>query len=137
MKRTPLSKTGKSTYSKLKRHLDSLFSTMIKERDKGMPCIDLCGRKGNYQAGHFRRRELMSTRWHPQNVNGQNEYCNAFDNDGYRHALGIDKRWGEGTADDLFRISQRTKKWDKKELQQLIEATKDYQEYVDVYTKLK
>lgn len=121
---------------KLKRKLDIVFSPIIRERDKGKPCIDGCGRKGE-QAGHFRRRELMATRWHPQNVNGQSAYCNAWDNDGYRHAIGIDKRWGKGTAKKLEFLSRQTKQWSVEELLALIEACKlGYERYCKVYGEL-
>ena len=122
---------------KLKRKLDLLVSARIRERDKGKPCIDLCGKQGTKQAGHFRRRECMQTRWHPWNVNGQNEYCNNWDNDTFRHAKGIDKKWGHGMADYLEHESRRIKNWTIPELLQLIEACKTYEAYEKKYFELQ
>lgn len=126
-----------SEVEKLKRKLDRLFHPMIRLRDQGKPCIDLCGGRGTLQAGHFRRRELRSTRWDYRNVNGQNAYCNAWDNDTFRHAKGIDERWGKGTAQKLDDISKTIKQWTGPELEKLIEATKDYETYVKTYNTMK
>jgi hypothetical protein len=123
--------------SRLRNKLDSVFSLMIRQRDAGKPCIDLCGRPGNKQAGHFRRREIMSTRWDYRNVNGQNEYCNCWANDTYVHAQGIDTRWGDGTAAELQRLSRIHKQWEAKHLQALIEAAPNYKKYVKVYDQLR
>lgn len=126
-----------SEVEKLKRKLDRLFHPMIRLRDQGKPCIDLCGKQGVMQAGHFRRRELRATRWDYRNVNAQTAYCNAWDNDTYRHAKGIDERWGNGTAKKLDDKSKKIKQWTGKELEQLIEATKNYDTYVEVYNTIK
>ena len=137
MKRTPLNRLSKREIPKLKRKADLLNGALVRERDKGKACIDLCGRRGKHQNGHFRRRELMITRYHPNNQNGQTEYCNCWDNDTYRHAKGIDARWGAGTAEYLDKLSRQTKQWDAKELTELIAAMKlGYDEYVDKYVEL-
>jgi hypothetical protein len=79
----------------------------------------------------------MSTRWHPKNVNGQNEYCNSWGNDTYNHAKGIDLRWGQGTAEYLDKLSRQIKQWDARELTALIAAAKlGYRFYIDVYEKI-
>jgi|ERR1700722_3889308 len=137
MKRSRLNPYSKAQIPKLKRKLDIIFSALIRERDAKQPCIDLCEKTGIQQAGHFRIRERMSTRWNPKNVNGQNARCNAWDNDGFRHAKGIDLRWGAGTAEELERISRQIKQWDARELTALIAAAKlGYSYYVDVYQKI-
>src|SRR3990167_3549676 len=100
MKRSPLKKFSPRDLAKAMRKLDILFAPMIRKRDEGKPCIDLCGRAGTKQCGHFRRRELKATRWHYKNSNGQNAQCNLLD-DGYIHAKGIDKRWGKNCAQNL------------------------------------
>jgi len=120
----------------LKKKLDIAFSKMIRERDEGKPCIDGCGKKGTLQAGHFRRRECMATRWHLKNVNGQLEYCNCWDNDLYRHGKGIDQRWGEGTAEHLYKLSGTTKQWTSDELKTMIKATSNIEEYEFIYSNL-
>jgi hypothetical protein len=138
LKRHPTKvKHSKPKRPKLIKKLDLLLGALIRNRDERMPCIDLCGRTGKHQAGHFRRRKLMATRFDPQNVNGQNEYCNAFDNDGFRHAKGIDERWDEGTADELDLKSRETKQWTIPELEELILAAQTgYAEYWTTYYKL-
>lgn len=137
LRRTGLRRTSKNRIPQLIRKLDILFSPYIRKRDARKPCIDLCGRPGKKQAGHFRRRELKSTRFDPRNVNGQNEYCNSWDNDGYRHAQGIDKRWGAGTAAELERISRKTKQWTEKELTNLIAVLQEWPgKYEKEYAKL-
>lgn len=122
--------------SRAKKALDRELSVYIRARDKGKPCIDLCEREGTKQAGHFRRRELMSTRYNPKNMNGQNEYCNSWDNDTYRHGKGIDERWGKGTAEELDKISRKTKQWTLEEIQRLRTALKNGT-YEFEYAKMK
>lgn len=119
------------------RSLDRHFAKLIRKRDQRKPCIDLCGRVGAHQAGHFRDRRHMATRFHPQNVNGQNTYCNCWNNDTYQHAMGIDKRWGQGTAKKLYRLSKTIKQWTVPELQALVKAAKtSMEEYENVYFSL-
>ena len=115
----------KPTVASLTKKLDLVFGAYIRKRDEDLPCIDLCGRWGVHQAGHFRRRELKSTRWNEKNVNGQNAYCNCWDNDTYRHAKGIDKKWGKGTAEMLEKESRKTKQWTVRELEEKIEFYKN------------
>lgn len=92
--------------------LDRYFSIMIRERDKEKPCI-ACGKyHTNYQAGHYRRRELLATRWDYRNVNGEGEGCNMGhkrkygikDMDVYRENL--NNRWGAWTAEALYERSK-------------------------------
>lgn len=142
MKRTTLKSGPWRKYTqvetvKLKKKLDTLFSALIRERDKDLPCIDLCGKDYPVkQCGHFRRRELMSTRWNPKNSNGQNMTCNYFasrSNDIYRHSLGIDERWGAGMSKKIYQLSEKQKQWTGTELESLISAAK--QGYEGFYTK--
>ena len=122
---------------KLKKKLDLAVSKLVHERDKGKPCIDGCGRKGE-QSGHFRRRELMSTRWNPQNQNLQSAYCNYWLNGReYEYAIGLDKKFGAGTSKKIYKLSQKTKQWEVWELAELIEACKaGYEIYVEAYDKI-
>ena len=66
-------------------------------------------------AGQYRRRELMATRFHPLNVNREGTGCNRGthsnkrvaqkDMDLYRENL--NNRWGAGTTEFLFKLSQK------------------------------
>jgi Bacteriophage Lambda NinG protein len=89
----------------LKRKLDKLFAALIRQRDCFVMCVS-CGKKPSEQAGHFIKREILSTRWHPWNVNGECRGCNGFDT---RHLIGyyasVEKRYGKGTAEDLMNLS--------------------------------
>jgi len=80
----------------------------------------------------------MMTRFDYRNVNGQNEYCNNWDNDTYRHAKGIDARWGAGVAQQLDLLSHEWCQWSIKELAALVEAAEaGYEEYVEKYDEFR
>lgn len=139
MKRTFLRRQGESDTSKAKRKLDVEFSKMIRARDGGV-CIT-CGKKvegSNYHAGHFRRRECMSTRWDWRNVNGQCSGCNTFRGGlPYEYGLALDKKWGKGTAKQLYKISMKQKQWDIKEIEQLTHAARlGFNAYKQLYGEL-
>ena len=124
MKRTRLNRYGKSKIAKLKRKLDEIFSRYVRKRDKDEGCIS-CGFNGNLQAGHFRRRELMATRWEDKNVNGQCARCNLWLGGAtYEYAKGLDKKYGKGTAEELYKLSQKIKQWSAEELEAMIEKYK-------------
>jgi hypothetical protein len=123
--------------------LDRYFSLMIRERDMGLPCI-LCGKhKPQYEAGHYRMREKQGTRFDPRNVNAECIGCNHSHNTKYGkkdmalYAYNIDQKWGEGTANELFKISMQTKQWDVRELEQLSCAARiGYAVYLQLYNGL-
>lgn len=118
----------KSTMS-LKRKLDKLFSLMIRTRDAELPCV-ACGEFGTLQAGHFVKRKILSTRWHPWNVNGECQGCNGFDT---RHLIGyytnVEKRYGAGTAEVLLKLSRTSWKVLPDQLERLILAADNPQDY--------
>ena len=109
---------------------DDAFSLMIRERDRDEPCI-ACGKEHReWDAGHYRRRELMPTRFHPFNVNKEGRGCNQGhvtkygikDMDLYRE--NIDAKWGAGMADFLYKLSQKIEPWTTDELAQLRSAAR-------------
>ncbi|HLY40455.1 MAG TPA: recombination protein NinG [Terracidiphilus sp.] len=110
---------------------DRAVSLMIRERDRNEPCI-ACGKPHKeYDAGHYRRRELMSTRFHPMNLNREGKGCNRGthntkyamkDMDLYRE--NVDKKWGAGTAQFLYKLSQTIEPWETRELEQLRTAAR-------------
>lgn len=117
---------------------------MIRARDIELPCIS-CGKPHKeYQAGHYRRRELMATRYHPFNVNAEGTGCNLGhvskygikEMDLYRENL--DAKWGAGTADFLFKLSQKSEPWETAELEQLRSAAKhSVAAYAKLYFELR
>lgn len=113
----------------LKRKLDKLFSKMVRARDADLPCVSCRLRRGE-QAGHFVKREILATRWHPWNVNGECSGCNGFDT---RHLIGyyqtIEQRYGGGTAEKLLQLSRVRWKCLPDQLERLILATDNPQDY--------
>ncbi|HKF48305.1 MAG TPA: recombination protein NinG [Terracidiphilus sp.] len=110
---------------------DRAVSLMIRERDANDPCIACNKLHKEYDAGHYRRRELMPTRFHPMNLNHEGIGCNRGthnnkygmkDMDLYRENL--DLKWGAGTAQFLYKLSQIIEPWETKELEQLRSAAR-------------
>jgi hypothetical protein len=55
----------------------------------------------------------------------------------YEFSVAIDKRWGRGTAAELYRCSKQIKQWDVRELEQLLSAAKhSYLVYTQLYDEL-
>lgn len=98
--------------------LDKVFQFYVRLRD-AMPggyckCIS-CGRVVPFdriQAGHFRSRRFMSTRWNEDNVNGECVTCNCMDGDhllDYRRNL--IKKIGEKKVEWIEAYCHETRKW--------------------------
>jgi hypothetical protein len=120
------------------------FSLEIRKRDVEIwgKCIS-CGRKITLEtcdAGHFMPardcgRDLL---FDPVNVNAECKHCNAFDGAhllGY--AEGLDRRYGEGTANTMREIRRAflslgkpLKDWKAAEYADMIKKLKSYQEAV-------
>jgi hypothetical protein len=64
--------------------------------------------------------------------------CNRFEGGRpYEFGIAIDKRWGKGTAARLYKLSQTTKQWEIKELEQLTSAARhSYLAYTQLYDEL-
>lgn len=126
-------KTGRRTIENKKKHteeLDKVFQFYVRLRDS-MPggacrCIS-CGRVVKFdkiQAGHFRSRKHMSTRWNEFNVNGECFVCNCMDGDhliDYRRNL--IRKIGEQKVQWIESYCHETYKWSDFELLIMI---KDY-----------
>lgn len=137
-RRFGLSRYGKSEKAKAIRKLDQALSQLIRERDKDSGCIS-CGRRDvPFDAGHFRRRECMATRFHYQNVNAQCVKENRFEGGKpYEYSLALDKKWGKGTAQKLYKLSQKSVQWEIAELEQLTSAAKhSFLAYQQLYDQL-
>jgi hypothetical protein len=108
------------------KKLDKLFSIYIRTRHaKGeiVECVT-CGVHKHWKevdAGHFRSRRFMSTRWHPTNVQTQCKKCNAWSG-GESYLMGkyIDETHGVGTADELIKLSREITKFTDQDLKDMI-----------------
>lgn len=120
----------KLTPKGLKRKLDAHFRKMIHARDADEPCVS-CWKWHEYkEAGHFLDRRKLSTRWHPWNVNGECVHCNRGDD---AHLIGYTKtitsRYGEGALESLAKVSRINWKPDREQLERLIMACDDPEDY--------
>ena len=74
------------------------------------------------QNGHFMSRKYNSTRFSEVNCNVQCVACNRFDQGRqYEHHLYIEKEYGKGTSDELFKLSRVKKEFKADELEAMIE----------------
>ena len=95
--------------SKLKKELDKWFSLFIRLRDSenGLVQCFTCGKvahykKGGMQNGHFQSRKHLATRFCEINCQPQCVGCNMFrSGEQFKFALGLDAKYGDGTALDL------------------------------------
>lgn len=111
----------------LRRKLDLAFNAMIRERDASDLCIS-CKKGAVEQAGHLIHAGLstrLSTRWHPQNVNGQCISCNHFKSGNLvEYTLNVDLKYGAGTAAKLRHLSRISWKPNREALEKLLESAK-------------
>ena len=118
--------------TKLIKKLDKIFSIWVRRKDsvdEEASCFT-CGCRRNFKeihAGHFMSRKYMATRWSELNVQPQCIKCNIFDNgQQYLFAKNLDKKFGDGTANELHLKSQMLTKFTNDELL----------EKIRLYTKL-
>ena len=79
-------------------------------------------------AGHFQSRGKLSTRWNELNVFQQCKMDNGFKNgEQFKFARQLDADYGEGTAEEIERLSNQPRKWTIAELREML---KDYTERV-------
>jgi len=108
-------------------NLDRNFSTYIRLRDrlKGselIKCIS-CGKIVDWKesdCGHFVNRKHMSTRFLEKNCNAQCRSCNRFDEGNLpEYALGLEKKYGVGTVEQLCIIKHYSVKYSQREIDEL------------------
>jgi len=100
--------------SKLKKELDKFFSLFIRLREatfEGAVQCFTCSRISHYksgmQCGHFQSRRHHATRWNEQNCQIQCIKCNMYQQgEQFRFGLGLDAKYGEGTAEELEFLSK-------------------------------
>jgi hypothetical protein len=118
--------------AKLKKKADTYFSKYIRQRDVDHTgygeCIT-CGRSYHWkdaQAGHFVSRKTNKLRFDERNVNLQCVGCNMFKSgEQWVYGKELDKKYGDGTADELMSKRHETYKFTVTELEEIIEYSKE------------
>ena len=92
-----------------------------------------CGRVKNYklgmQNGHFQSRSFLATRFNEENCQPQCVGCNMFkQGEQYKFALGLDAKYGEGTAEYLEGLARTTIKLSRIDYEEKISYYKSYVE---------
>ena len=127
---------------KLIKKLDKVFSQYVRVKnmdDNGyIECYTCRERKKftNIQAGHFMSRKSYSTRWleEPPNVMPQCVSCNIFKSGmSWEFGKRLDEDFGEGTAEEISRLSKQTVKISSGELESMIEH---YQDLLNNFSEL-
>mgnify|MGYP003119741019 FL=1 len=124
----------KQTRSKLVKKLDTVFSIYIRRKEAidGVATCFTCGKQDHWkklQNGHFQSRKHYSTRWDEINCQVQCAGCNVFRyGEQYKFSLGLDQRYGAGTAEMLLIRAKQVFKISDFEIQDLI---KKYKSFVD------
>jgi len=124
----------KSTRKRLIDKLDKIFSQYIRLRESknhNSKCFT-CGKVDHWkklQNGHFMSRKHLSTRWDETNCQVQCAGCNVFRyGEQYKFSVGLNAKYGDGTADAMLQKSRQTLKIDNAELEAKI---KYYQDLVE------
>jgi hypothetical protein len=100
------------------KRLDNIFSKYIRLRDanrNGMGRCVSCGNlihwKFDAQAGHFIPRGKKAVKFDERNVSAQCVACNNYKYGRtvqYAYSIELDKRFGKGTAEQLYLLSKKT-----------------------------
>jgi hypothetical protein len=128
-----LQKSKKVKESKLKplpkliKDVQQVFNKYIRTRDEGMVCIS-CGSDKANQAGHWISvKQSSALRFHEWNVNLQCAGCNLYlHGNQVMYRVGLVKKIGERAVAELesMYVNNRIKKWDRTELEDLINKYK-------------
>lgn len=123
MRSGPWRKRPQNEHQKAIRLTDVAVAKMIRERDNS--CITCDEVHDAMDCGHFRRREYMSTRFHPMNLNAQGVKENRFEGGRmYEYGMAIDQKYGKGWAEFLNQLSRKIEPWTTEELEQLRSAAR-------------
>ena len=120
----------KLTRSKVVKKLDTVFSQYVRLRDSinEISTCFTCGKEDHWkklQNGHFMSRRHYSTRWDETNCQVQCAGCNVFRyGEQYKFSIGLDQKFGEGTADEMLQRSKQIIKLSTEELEELINKYK-------------
>ena len=112
---------------RLKNKLDVAFSIFIRRRfadHAGNVRCYTCGVTKHWKtvdAGHFQSPGKLSTRWNELNVFQQCKKCNGFKSgEQFKFARALDADYGEGTAEEIERLSNQMRKYSIQELRDLL-----------------
>jgi 5-methylcytosine-specific restriction endonuclease McrA len=112
---------------KLLKETQQVFNKYIRTRDDGMVCIS-CGSDKANQAGHWISvKQSSALRFHEWNVNLQCAGCNLYlHGNQVMYRIGLVNKIGERAVAELeaMYIGQRIKKWDRSELEDIINKYK-------------
>jgi len=124
------------TLTELKAKLDKIFSQYIRLRkadDLGNAKCVTCGTVNHWkklQNGHFMSRRHLSTRWSEDNCQVQCYSCNVMQQGKqYEYAKWLDNTYGKGKADQLLLESKQLRKFDRFELERMIDQYKQEVKY--------
>tara|TARA_R110000787_G_scaffold261999_1_gene367352 strand:- start:21 stop:410 length:390 start_codon:yes stop_codon:yes gene_type:complete len=124
---------------RLKNKIDKVFSIFIRTRfanHAGYTSCYTCGVVKHWRemdAGHFQSRGKLSTRWHELNVFQQCKMDNGFKNgEQFKFARQLDADYGEGTAEEIERLSNQTRKYTIAELRDMLKHYQDKVEELDL-----
>jgi hypothetical protein len=109
----------------LLKKTQTVFNAFIRERDKDYGCIS-CG-AGVTEAGHyFSAGHYSALRFNEINTNGQCTRCNCFLSGNLIHyRSGLIKKYGEQKLMLLESTARRSRKWQRFELEVIINAYKE------------
>jgi len=110
---------------KLLKKVEKVFNAWIRKRDEGKNCIT-CENLGD-QAGHYWPVRYSGVRFDEMNVHIQESGCNKWKHgDQARFRMMLVLRHGEEAVKELDERAIRTqfKKWDRNELNEIIEKYK-------------
>jgi len=121
----------KRTRKNLVKELDRVFSLYVRHSNANLDGLVECATcptvkpVKQMQAGHFQSRGKYATRWELKNVQPQCQGCNIW-KQGEQYAMSkyLDEKYGEGTADEMVRLSNTTVKFTDWELQEMIDDYK-------------
>lgn len=117
-------KTKKKTLAKLKQEVQKLVNKVVRERDKGKPCVS-CGQLKTLQAGHYYPVSgYDGLRFDLDNIHGECAGCNCFDHAHLIHYTeNIPDRIGEERLKDLHEKAKDYKmngyRWTRAELEEI------------------
>tara|TARA_R110000851_G_scaffold332228_2_gene507790 strand:+ start:252 stop:641 length:390 start_codon:yes stop_codon:yes gene_type:complete len=117
----------KPSRSKIVKKLDAIFSQYIRLKDAdylGNTTCFTCGKIDHWkklQNGHFQSRKHYATRWMEKNCQVQCSKCNVFNyGEQFIYSKNLDKKYGDGTAEELYIKSKKIVKYSNNELKEMI-----------------
>lgn len=112
---------------KLLEKTQKVVNSYIRKRDEGLPCIS-CGSMNGNQAGHyFPVKGYSALRFNEWNIWLQCAACNCYKHGNQAmYRIGLVERIGEKAVKELEfeAVNNRVKKWQRTELNEIIEKYK-------------